>query len=50
LALGAVAVTAGVIGGALIATGVTLLDVASQGGCAAALTACMTLRCETGNG
>lgn len=31
------AVTAGVIGGSLKATGVTPLDVAAQGGCAAAL-------------
>ena len=36
LALGAVAVSAGVIGGSLKATGVTPLDVATQGGCAAA--------------
>ena len=36
LAFGAVAIAAGVIGGALIATGVTLLEVATQGRCAAA--------------
>ena len=37
LALGAMAVTAGVIGGSLKATGVTPLDVATQDRCAAAL-------------
>jgi hypothetical protein len=36
LALGAVPITAGVIGGALIAAGVTLLYVTSQGRCTAA--------------
>jgi hypothetical protein len=37
LALGAMAVTAGVIGGSLKATGVTPLEVAAQDRCAAAL-------------
>jgi hypothetical protein len=50
LAFRAVSIAAGVVGGTLEATGITLLEVASETAVRQRSTACITLRWETGNG